>query len=228
MYLERGDGLLEVVLLAVDVGNQQRLAVAAERVLEQVRQLALPVGRVRAPFGGEGDDDLLEVGERLVNVHRLRAQVAERISLLEALGAGEVDEVELALGHHARRVHARADLDVHREDCVAARRGAVELMVCDLPIGLPLEEEREGLLLGGDRLDAQVLHRRRPMLVLHQRQRIRHRLRRRQRREQVDERVLVDFNIRDRNGGLKLRMLGNVGEDVADGARRDPAVLVRL
>ena len=91
-----------MMLLAVDVCDEERLAVAAERILEQVRQLALPVGRVRAPLGREGHDDLLEVGERFVDVHGLGAEIAERVGLLEALGAGEVDKVELALGDHAR------------------------------------------------------------------------------------------------------------------------------
>ena len=44
-------------------------------------------------------------------------------------------------------------------------------------------------------------------LVLDQRERLRHRLRRRQRREKVDERVLVDLDVRDADRRLVLRVV---------------------
>ena len=220
--------VFEVLPLAVHVGDQQRLAVAAERVLEQVGQLGLAVGRVRAALGGEGDDDLLEVGERLVDEHRLGAQLAHRLRLLQPLRAREVDQVELAPRDDARRVDARAHPQVDREDGVAARRVAVELVVGDLPVGLALEEQRERLLLRRHRLVAQVLHVAVAALVLDERERLRGGRAVGSVEREVDELVLVNFHIRDADRRLVLRVVRHVREDVRDRTRRDAAVLERL
>ena len=190
------------MLLAVDVGDEQRLALPPSES-KQVRQLRHRYGVCERPLE-EGPHDLLKVGERLVDVHALVAQVAEGVGLLEALGAGKVDQVELALGHDARRVHTRPDLDVDCEDGVAARRGAVELVVGDLPIRLPLEEQREGVLLGADGLHAQILDRSRPILIVYQCSgsvtgsavgSV----------EKIDERVLIDLHVRNGHRRLELR-----------------------
>ena len=71
--LQSRERLLNVRRLAVDVRHEQRLTVAAERILEQVRQLRLAVRRVRATALAERDDDLLEIRERPIDVHALRA-----------------------------------------------------------------------------------------------------------------------------------------------------------
>ena len=60
--LQGRERLLNVRRLAVDVRQEQRLAVAAECILEQVRQLRLAVRRVRPAALAERDDDLLEEG----------------------------------------------------------------------------------------------------------------------------------------------------------------------
>ena len=224
--VERRDRLLEVADLAVDVGDQQRLAVAAQRVLEQVRQLRLPVRHVALRLGAERHDDLLEVRERAVDVHRLGLEVARAVGLLDALRAREVDQVELAPHHLLRRLDARAQLQVDCEDRVAARRLRVELVLGDGAVGLALEEQLQRLLLALHLLDAQPLDVRRAVGALDERQRLAVRVLARQRREQVDERVVVDLEVRDADGGVVLRRVVHKVEDLGDRARRDAAVLV--
>jgi hypothetical protein len=97
--LQRRHGLLEEARLAIDVGDEQGLAVAAQRVLEQVRQLRLAVGRVTGRARlllTQRHDNLLEVRERTVDVHGLGLELTRSARLLDALRARQINQVELA------------------------------------------------------------------------------------------------------------------------------------
>ena len=116
--------------------------------------------------------------------------------------------------------------DVDGEDGMASRGVAIELVVGDLPVGLPLEEHGERLLLRPHHLLTQILHMRSAVFVLDEGESFGDRVGGGQRREQINERVLVDLDERDRHSRLELRVLVHVREDVRHRARRDASVLV--
>ena len=90
------EGLAEVARGRRDVDEHERLGVAAERVLEEVRELRVAVGHVFVAVR-ERLNAIAEVRERTVDGDRLLERRARRAALVEALGAGEVDEVQQAL-----------------------------------------------------------------------------------------------------------------------------------
>ena len=98
------------------VDEEQRLAVARERRLEQEREPRVAVRDV-APLRVERGEDAGERGERLVDRLGLLEALALGVRPVEALGAGQVDEVQ-------RAAEARAPLgvrarEVEREDLCA-------------------------------------------------------------------------------------------------------------
>ncbi len=81
--------------LGPHIGYHDSHAVAAYRVLENVGQLALPELDKGVFLGfGHADDCLFEEGERLVYVLSFFLGDAHGLGLVEALRAGQVDEVE--------------------------------------------------------------------------------------------------------------------------------------
>eukprot|EP00982_Pelagococcus_subviridis_P000225 1748-Pelagococcus_subviridis.AAC.4 len=122
--LERAQRLLRARRLRVDVDKHQRLPVAAEARLQQIRQLAVPVRHVR-----------LLVRQRLEHVPEARQRLVNRARLLEprALGARSPDAFAPSQIHEVqapgeprpgRVVRTR---DVQHEDGVRARGHRVHL-----------------------------------------------------------------------------------------------------
>mmetsp|Transcript_35249 Transcript_35249/g.99763 ORF Transcript_35249/g.99763 Transcript_35249/m.99763 type:complete len:260 (+) Transcript_35249:1164-1943(+) len=91
----RGDGLVNLAVAAPDVGNQQRFAVAAERVFEKVCELGGAVRDVADVSLGQRHNHLLEKGEGLVDVEGLAGRGPRDARLICPLAAREVHKVEL-------------------------------------------------------------------------------------------------------------------------------------
>ena len=71
--------LLELLGLAPHVRYEQRVTLAADAVLQAVRQLRLPKRHVITLAVSERDDRLLEERQRLVDVHRFRLRRVFRL-----------------------------------------------------------------------------------------------------------------------------------------------------
>mmetsp|Transcript_15755 Transcript_15755/g.61539 ORF Transcript_15755/g.61539 Transcript_15755/m.61539 type:complete len:686 (-) Transcript_15755:107-2164(-) len=155
---QRVDALVQVVGVGRDVDEHQRLAVSTQAVLEQERQLAVPVRNVRV-LVGQGGDDVAEAGEALVDVLGLLEPVASALALLETLAASEVNEVEDSLGHLAGDLVLAGDLEL--EDAVAARGTVVALRLGDGPVLGGRVEEAVHLVGPCDGHVGEVGHRRR-------------------------------------------------------------------
>ena len=87
--------LSQVALQRAEGHKHARLGVAAQRVLQGVRELAVAVWDVRR-VGGQGLEYLSQRCERLVDGRGLHKALASSLCLGDALGAGEVDKRELA------------------------------------------------------------------------------------------------------------------------------------
>jgi len=116
-----------VARLRPHIRNHDRVAVAADRVLQNVRQLALPELHEVVPLAaGQADDGLLKKRERLVDVLRLDLRLADGLGLVEPLRAGQVDQIELGQRVLLVARRHRLALDADREDAVGAGALLVE------------------------------------------------------------------------------------------------------
>mmetsp|Transcript_7867 Transcript_7867/g.33095 ORF Transcript_7867/g.33095 Transcript_7867/m.33095 type:complete len:484 (-) Transcript_7867:41-1492(-) len=165
---EGGEAVLEAGLEWVHGGNDGGLAVAAEGVLEEVRELGVSVVDVRLLALGnvhQRPDDEGKVREALVDAHGLLQPLASGLGLLLSLAACKVDEVEprvlnlrhscavartllVRLGRARHRPLAKGPLrgaDVHREDHVGARRLVVHACRGYMPVLSGREKQLDGL-----------------------------------------------------------------------------------
>jgi len=110
-------GLIEIRKLWRDIDEHERLAVATETPLQQVRQLGVTVRYVLV-LVGQGTDHVAQGRERLVDGHRLLQAVAGAAAVGESLAAGEIDQVQKTARHGAGdRVLA---IDLELEHAVTA------------------------------------------------------------------------------------------------------------
>lgn len=85
--------------LRPDVSNKDSLAVASDRVLKEVSELALTIGDV-VTLGITGrDHHLLQVGQRPVDVSSFLLGKPLSTSLLNALITSQVNQVKLRVNH---------------------------------------------------------------------------------------------------------------------------------
>mmetsp|Transcript_2081 Transcript_2081/g.5119 ORF Transcript_2081/g.5119 Transcript_2081/m.5119 type:complete len:407 (-) Transcript_2081:809-2029(-) len=120
--LEGAERLVGRRLLGVDVDKHERLAVAAEAGLQQVRQLGVAVRDVTG-LGGQRRKDVAQRAQGLVDGARLFLPRALHLGAGQTLAPRKVNEVERASEADARiGVHAGA---VEHEDGVGAGRGGV-------------------------------------------------------------------------------------------------------
>ena len=117
---QRGQGLLDVVRLRPHIGDQDGVAVAANRVLEHVGELGLPVRHMVSLLVSGADNNLLEEGQRSVDVAGLTHGDSRRTSLLCTLVAREIDQVQLRCDHFLVLLDSRAAFNVHSEDGMRA------------------------------------------------------------------------------------------------------------
>ena len=101
-------GLLKMMSFRPNIGDQDSVAVATNRVLEKIGQLALTVGHVVALFVGRADDNLLKEGQTSVDVAGLSHSDACCSSLLGALVTCQVNEVELGSDDLLRLFNGRS------------------------------------------------------------------------------------------------------------------------
>ena len=207
--LERGQRLLRGAALLRNGADHRDARVAAQRRLQQARQLRVAVGDVLLRVGvrrwlRELGNHRAERQQRLVDV---RALLAPRQLARRALAAGQVDQVQLRDPHAALR--RLAALDRQLEDGVRARAARVPVGRADVPCGLAALQQREDLGGGRDDLFVQVRERDAPALLDDARRmrgcgtrrrrggparrRAARRGARRRGREQVLERLVVDF-----------------------------------
>ena len=100
------------------------------------------------PPVAEGEDDLLEVAETLVDVPGLVQLAAIGARLLRALRTGQIDEVKLREDESLGTLDPRARLDVQRKDGVGAGGVRVELVRSVSTVRLSLEQLLESVLFG--------------------------------------------------------------------------------
>lgn len=81
--------------LRPDIGDQNRVAVTANRVFEHVSQLRLAIGHVITLLVGRSNDDLLEEGQGTVDVAGFAHCDASCASLFGSLVAGKINKMEL-------------------------------------------------------------------------------------------------------------------------------------
>mmetsp|Transcript_31943 Transcript_31943/g.95398 ORF Transcript_31943/g.95398 Transcript_31943/m.95398 type:complete len:222 (-) Transcript_31943:1226-1891(-) len=136
--------LLSMQLRVCDAHHQRCLGVAAQRLLQQPRELGVSKRHVAAICGPCADAHA-QRGQALVDGDRLGRAHANRPALLQPLTAGQVDQVELAnldlVRHHAfllRQLYrlllrvcqqASAFDDREQHDCVAA--AGVGIQMCE-------------------------------------------------------------------------------------------------
>mmetsp|Transcript_25852 Transcript_25852/g.73887 ORF Transcript_25852/g.73887 Transcript_25852/m.73887 type:complete len:247 (-) Transcript_25852:3030-3770(-) len=89
------EGLVAVRLLGADVHGHQRLALAAQAGLHQVRELRVAERDVRPPLR-LGQEDVSEARQAPVDVLRLLEPIADGARAVQALGAREVHQMQSA------------------------------------------------------------------------------------------------------------------------------------
>mmetsp|Transcript_49217 Transcript_49217/g.111493 ORF Transcript_49217/g.111493 Transcript_49217/m.111493 type:complete len:244 (-) Transcript_49217:168-899(-) len=119
---QRRERLVVVVVCRAEVRHHHRLGVAAQRVLQQARELGVAVGDVRGLAVHERGDHVPQSGEREVNLGRLLEPLARRPGLALPLGACQVDHVELADADVALAVRPQGAL-LHRDHEDGVRPG---------------------------------------------------------------------------------------------------------
>mmetsp|Transcript_10335 Transcript_10335/g.42037 ORF Transcript_10335/g.42037 Transcript_10335/m.42037 type:complete len:374 (-) Transcript_10335:422-1543(-) len=134
------------------VHDKERLAVAAQRVLEEVGELAVAEGNL-APPGvriREPVEDCAEDGEAGVDALRLLPHRAGRLALRQPLVACQVHQMDLANGRCCVAASWRP-LDRESENSVGARGDAVLLRPGDRPAALALHDQVHGTLVARHR-----------------------------------------------------------------------------
>ena len=86
-----------MLLLRRDVDKHEGLAVAPEAVLEEMRQLRVPVRDVGVLLG-EGHDDVPEVRQGLVDVLGLGQPQSLATTVLDPLAAGKIN-LKIEISH---------------------------------------------------------------------------------------------------------------------------------
>ena len=109
-----------------EVDEHQRLAVPAQAILQEVRQLRVAEGHVLGPIG-EAREDVAQAAQALVDGLRLleALRVGRGATPVETLRPREVAEVERPL--HGRTALLVAPAQLQHEDGVAARALRVHL-----------------------------------------------------------------------------------------------------
>mmetsp|Transcript_99742 Transcript_99742/g.281584 ORF Transcript_99742/g.281584 Transcript_99742/m.281584 type:complete len:543 (-) Transcript_99742:224-1852(-) len=137
--------LVGVAPLLLHVDQHQRLAVAAQTGLHEMRQLGVAEGHVRATLrlGGE---DVRQARKAFVDVPRLPEPVPCGAGSVQTLRTREVHKVQSAVELHPEGL-ARA-LEVHGKDGVRPRRGGVGIGGAHSALLRSMSHERVDLLLG--------------------------------------------------------------------------------
>mmetsp|Transcript_84363 Transcript_84363/g.239284 ORF Transcript_84363/g.239284 Transcript_84363/m.239284 type:complete len:600 (+) Transcript_84363:3-1802(+) len=111
----------DIALRGRALHDHQRLRVAAERVLQHHRELRVPVGHVLG-LGRQGGDHAAQRGQALVDVLGLLDALARHARLAHVFGAGQVDEVDLAVVLPRILFFPRLGLRHHLHDAVGPAR----------------------------------------------------------------------------------------------------------
>ena len=156
-----GLGLVEARWRAADDDGGARIA--AERLLQDARELGVAIGHVGLGIGQRGDH-VAQSRERLVDVLGLLEYAALGARLAHLLRAGQVDQVELAAQLLLRLLVLL--LDVDEKDRVGSRAVLVHVGDGYVPVGLAVLDALEDLVGRGDEALRGALHVRHAILVL--------------------------------------------------------------
>jgi hypothetical protein len=125
-----GDALLDELVVGVDAGDHQTVAVAPDRLLQDAGQLAVSVGHELSPGSRlarlchQRVDDHPQGEQRFVNFNALLCVLALGPGESDALGARQVHEVQFA-GLHQGGVSLFVRLHPDHGDGVGSRRALV-------------------------------------------------------------------------------------------------------
>lgn len=89
--LKSGDGFFKVRLNAMDVGDDDGLAVSTKGVSQEVGKCGLPIWHMISLLIWEGENDLLQVWKTLVNVSCLNKLWSFGASLLDSLWTRQIN-----------------------------------------------------------------------------------------------------------------------------------------
>ena len=193
-------------------------------------------GTCERPARRERHDALLEVRERLVDVHGLAlGRIVDRapglglvidVDLFQALAPGQVDQVELGVDHLFRAAEPRALLEVDRKDAVRPVARSVEHVLCRRAHLGAAEQAVEYVLLRVAGRDGEVfnVHAHAAVAVLADLPVLRLA---RLLAKQVEDALVVQLEVRAAHLVLVLGARVDLLEQVRDGAR-DAAALVVL
>jgi len=136
---KRGQSFFEVSLLGEHVRNEDRLAIATNRVGENVGQLALPVRHVLTLLVTRGHHNLFQIREGSVDVAGFFQGQSFSTSLFGSLAAGEVDQVQLGINHFFGGFDRGPGFEVDGEDGVGPGRCLVQEIVGCRSVSFTLE-----------------------------------------------------------------------------------------
>lgn len=146
--LQCRNGLFNVLLGAVHVGDHDGLAVTSERVTQQIRQGGLSIGYVIALLIGQSKDNLLKITETLVDMLRLLKKLTASVRLLGALRTGKINKMELGVDNLLGGFNARSGFNMQRVDAMGARRMEVEHVSAVRSVRLTLKQLLKSIFLG--------------------------------------------------------------------------------
>lgn len=145
--LERAYSLLDVIRLRVYIRDHDSLTVPADRVLQEVSQLALPVGDVIAFVIANWDDHLLQERQGLIYIGRLLQVDTLGSRLFSSLTASQIDQMQPREHYFLSWLHAALTFKVDGVDTMTSRGFLIQLMSTDSSVSLSLEQVIQGLLL---------------------------------------------------------------------------------
>eukprot|EP00968_Pinguiococcus_pyrenoidosus_P010984 scaffold876_cov243-Pinguiococcus_pyrenoidosus.AAC.43 len=232
---QRGDGLLDVLGLAPDARDHRRAAVAPQVVLQDVRQLRLPIWNVLVAPATQRHHALLQVRQALIDAHALllerlvhEAAVALLQRLLEPLRPREIHEAQLGRQHLLAHAGLGPLLDVHREDGVRSIAVPVEQVLRRGAAQLAGEEVVQRILLGLDFRLGEAPHVDSLSLAVLGDGELRLGVGVLEVAQQVVDALVVDLQVGARDANVHLWPTRHLREDVRQRSRRDAAVLVVL
>mmetsp|Transcript_34163 Transcript_34163/g.42242 ORF Transcript_34163/g.42242 Transcript_34163/m.42242 type:complete len:427 (-) Transcript_34163:33-1313(-) len=223
---QSGESLLKVMRLRPHISDQNGVAIATDGTLEQVSKLALAVRHVLALLISRAHDDLLEEGERAVDIAGLAHGHTSRAGLLGTLIASQIDQVEFGGDNLLVLLNSRPALNMNREDSVRARRIHIQVVVACSALLLSLEQAVKSLFFvaalsrgkaaNGDLTQGVLLdgHARASLLSWARLG------------EHIKHELIVDLDEGNLDSDLIVETAAHFGENLVDGARNQASVLV--
>eukprot|EP00968_Pinguiococcus_pyrenoidosus_P024052 scaffold4236_cov200-Pinguiococcus_pyrenoidosus.AAC.1 len=219
--LQRAAALVDAAMRRRERGDDARLCTAPETLLQQPRQLRVPVGHVAVMLHQRGDD-AAQREKRLVDVLRLPGAVVRGTTAPDAFATGQVDQVELPVPHELlASVGHLLDHDLERQNAVAAAAVLVAERRSGRPVIDSSPQVAKRLLRAEDADLLEVLAHDAPLRVVTQAEAF---AVGRVFRQQIAELLVVELQEAHAHGIVRLAAVQRF-KDVANGAWNDAGVL---